>query len=231
MKYHNQIIEIEIQKNEIERKYSELEKNSFSYHFALNESAESSKSHRENYFSNPSNDIFNYKKKRSTKKKEDILSLEKDISSLKTSISMKDVCINELQKKLESQELTLKLKNDECEMIKTKYEFCKNKITEFNTKLSGGKSFNEYENEIISLKNEFESKSKKNEALISLFTDKLEEANNNIEHLKKIGEVLKEELEKKEYDLNKRQELIIYIQGEIDKISVNNYLIRMKIAY
>ncbi len=133
---------------------------------------------------------------------------------------MKDLCINELQKKLESQELTLKLRNDEFEMIKSKYEFCKNKITEFNTKLSGGKSFNEYENEVISLKNEFEVKTKKNETLISFLTDKLEEANTNIEHLKKIEEVLKEELEKKEYDLNKRQELIIYIQGEIDKISV-----------
>ena len=206
-------------RNEIERKYSEMEKNSFSNPFYLNESIGSSKSLRENFFSNGlnNNNKFTFKKKNSKKENQNY---EKEISTMKSSISMKDLCISELQKKIESSEVTMKGKDDQFNIIKSKYDFCKNKITELNTKITGGKSFNEYENEIILLKNDFEAIKNKNDYLISCLTDKLEDSNNSIDHLRKIEEVLRDELEQKELDLNKRQELIKYIQGEIDKLSV-----------
>ena len=223
IQYHSQIKEIQLQKQEIERKCQELEKNSFSNHFFLNESIGSSKSLRENFFSNNThNNTFTFKKKYSKKENQQF---EKEISSLKSIISMKDEFIDAFQKKIESMEVAIKEKNDLYEIIKTKYDFCKNKITEFNHKLTGGKSFNEYENEIILLKNDFESIKNKNEYLILCLTDKLEESNTTIDHLRKIEEVLKEELENKELDLDKRQDLIKYIQGEVDKLSVKYIVI------
>ena len=61
--------------------------------------------------------------------------------------------------------------------------------------------------------------------MILCLTDKLEESNTTIDHLRKIEEVLKEELENKELDLDKRQDLIKYIQGEVDKLSVKYIVI------
>ena len=103
-------------------------------------------------------------------------------------------------------------------------------ITEFNTEIPGGKAFNEYENEILILKADIQRNYIRNEGIINELNNKLDDATDTLEHLRRKEDVLKEELDKKEGDLLTRQKLIEYIRGEFDKISVRNSKLFIRIV-
>ena len=227
--YYDHMHEIELQKTDLERKVRDLEnKNCSSNNLPiLNISVDKSgNADKDNSLLSKSK-LSEMKKENKilTKKMEDYKSkFEKEINTLKNSLTVKDNRIKELENKQKMIEDEMKLKNEQFDLINNEYEQSKDKIMELKNKIetltNQAAKLREYENEVEKIKNELVISNRKKDTEIKDLKDSLDKYMNMNEKLKKVDLVLKEELNNKESELSKRQELITYYQDEYDKISV-----------
>ncbi len=160
--------------------------------------------------------------KQLNKKIEEIKSkYEKEISSLKNEIFIKENRIKETDFQLTKIDKELKEKTDSYSLMKDEYNLCKEKIREMKVKLENlnkNSKLQEYEQEINKMKMDFDSSVKKKDTELQELKETVELNCAQIERLKKMEKALKNELNTKNDDLNKRQEMLREARQENDKL-------------
>lgn len=229
---YQQIRDLELKKNEFERANRSLLEHSASIQYKTEDRDDSFQLNLKS--SNNLNDSklneLKSDNKHLKKKIEEIKSkYEKEIQNYKNEIFIKENRIKDIESNYTKIEKELKEKSENYSNMKVEYDMCKEKIQEMKVKLenlSKNNKFQEYEQEMHKLKVEFDSGIKKKDQEIEELKETVEMTSAQVERLKKMEKALKNELNVKNDELNRRQEMLREARLENDKLMDDTMLIK-----
>ena len=158
---------------------------------------------------------------------------DKEINSYNSTINQKDKKLHDYEIKINSLEFELRKQIEEYDRIKQDYNLCKDKIPVLKNKLDvihKSKFGNDNEEEINSLKESYELTLNKRNKEIKKFENEISDLSMNLEKMKKIENLLKDELNKKDKQLSKSNEIIKSSQNENEDIAEENLLLKKELA-
>jgi len=157
---------------------------------------------------------------------------EKELNSQTIVISQKDKKIHECEMKINQMEHDMRKKTEDYDTLQQEYKLCKEKIPDLKSKLDTiHKSKLSFDNdEINNIRESYEFNISKRNKEMKKCENEVNDMSLNIEKMRRIEGLLKDELVKKDNELQNANEVMQIIQNDNDKMMEENFNLKKELA-